>query len=183
MVCFHPALFLGRDQGIFSGKGISSHTNSQDGILFSLCRHFSDVCVLLSSVKNVLKSLVLAWVMFSIPSWSTKKHVHTLFFSLIPGFLHPVSWWRGIENRCAWRLIIISENRPVPHAAKWCMGEWTTPACVLGCMFYSVLLLSPAKTFVKTALRVRSCAKIQNKGIVSEAKRHMCAHAHTMFCV
>lgn len=60
-----------------------------------------------------------------------RVHLYSLFFRLAVGFLHPESWWRGLENLCACRLIIIKHSGVALYTAKWCMVEHTILASTL----------------------------------------------------
>lgn len=78
-----------------------------------------------------------------------RVHLYSLFFRLAVGFLHPESWWRGLENLCACRLIIIKHNGVALYTAKWCMVEHTILASTLWLHvfihFLSSLLLKQSK--------------------------------------
>lgn len=78
-----------------------------------------------------------------------RVHLYSLFFRLAVGFLHPESWWRGLENLCACRLIIIKHSGVALYTAKWCMVEHTILASTLWLHvfihFLSSLLLKQSK--------------------------------------
>lgn len=78
-----------------------------------------------------------------------RVHLYFLFFRLAVGFLHPESWWRGLENLCACRLIIIKHSGVALYTAKWCMVEHTILASTLWLHvfihFLSSLLLKQSK--------------------------------------
>lgn len=112
-------------------------------------------------------------------------HLYTLFFRLAVGFLHPESWWRGLENLCGCRLIIIKHSGVVLYTAKWCMVEHTILASTL-CMFPSLSFPSLAKTSAKAALWAKVMLIIKNKGMYGEHtpvatkfKKHRFADART----
>lgn len=61
-----------------------------------------------------------------------------------------------LKNLCAWRLITIKDNRPVLYTAKLCMGECTTPACILVFHFLSSALPKKQLCELKVMLKMNT---------------------------